>query len=185
MHLTLSDLISDIVQNSIEANSSKITLELEENQAGVKVLIQDNGKGMSKETLEKAQNSFFTDGTKHPKRNFGLGLPLLIQTVKETEGEYKITSELGKGTTVYAFFNLANKNAFQVGEVASLFRQVLSFTGNFDMTIIRKKHTENEQLNYKLEKSEIVKALGCLENAKSLQLLGEFLKNQEKESSIQ
>ena len=47
MQLTLSDLISDIVQNSIEANSSKITLELEENQAGVKVLIKDNGKGMS------------------------------------------------------------------------------------------------------------------------------------------
>ena len=109
---------------------------------------------------------------------------MLIQTVKETEGEYKITSELGKGTSVYAFFNLANKNAFQVGEVASLFRQVLSFTGNFDMTIIRKKHTENEQLNYKLEKSEIVNALGCLENAKSLELLGQFLKSQEKESSI-
>ena len=184
MHLTLSDLISDIVQNSIEADSSKITLELEENQTGVKVLIQDNGKGMTKENLEKAQNSFFTDGTKHPKRNFGLGLPLLIQTVKETEGDYQITSELGKGTSVYAFFNLANKNSIQLGEVASLFRQVLSFTGKFDMTIIRKKHTENEQLNYQLEKSEIVDALGSLENAKSLQLLGEFLKSQEKENSI-
>ena len=52
------------------------------------------------------------------------------------------------------------------------------------MTIIRKKHTENEQLNYQLEKSEIVDALGSLENAKSLQLLGEFLKSQEKENSI-
>lgn len=185
MYLTLSDLISDIVQNSIEANSSKITLEVEENQTGVKVLIQDNGKGMSKETLEKAQNSFFTDGTKHPKRNFGLGLPLLIQTVKQTEGEYQITSELGEGTSVYAFFNLANKNTPPLGEVANLFRQVLSFTGNFDMTIIRKKNTESEQLNYQLKKSEIVNVLGCLENAKTLELLGQFLTNQEKESSIQ
>ncbi|MEE0877792.1 MAG: hypothetical protein UH788_00810, partial [Treponemataceae bacterium] len=71
------------------------------------------------------------------------------------------------------------------GEVANLFRQVLSFTGNFDMTIIRKKNTESEQLNYQLKKSEIVNVLGCLENAKNLELLGHFLTSQEKESSIQ
>ena len=53
------------------------------------------------------------------------------------------------------------------------------------MTIIRKKNTESEQLNYQLKKSEIVNVLGCLENAKTLELLGQFLTSQEKESSIQ
>ena len=34
MHYTLSDLIADIVQNSVEADSSQITLELDETQTG-------------------------------------------------------------------------------------------------------------------------------------------------------
>ena len=91
MHYTLSDLIADIVQNSVEADSSQITLELDETQTGLTVYIRDNGKGMSEETLKKVQNPFYTDGIKHPNRKIGMGIPFLIQTVTQTEGDYKIT----------------------------------------------------------------------------------------------
>ena len=179
MHYTLSDLIADIVQNSVEADSSQITLELDETQTGLTVYIRDNGKGMSEETLKKVQNPFYTDGIKHPNRKIGMGIPFLIQTVTQTEGDYKITSELGIGTTVYAFFNLANIDTPPLGDVSNLFRQVLTFTGNFEMTIIRKKNTDEIQLDYKLKKSEIVEALGGLETVTDLSLLGDFLKSQE------
>lgn len=179
MHYTLSDLIADIVQNSVEAKSSQITLELDETQTGLTVYIQDNGIGMSKETLEKVQNPFYTDGIKHPNRKIGMGIPFLIQTVTQTDGDYKITSELGNGTSVYVFFNLTNMDTPPLGDVSNLFRQILTFTGNFDMKIIRKKTTDTFQLAYELNKSEILKALGGLESVSELSLLGDFLKSQE------
>ena len=170
MHYTLSDLIADIVQNSVEAKSSQITLELDETQTGLTVYIQDNGIGMSKETLEKVQNPFYTDGIKHPNRKIGMGIPFLIQTVTQTDGDYKITSELG---------NVTNMDTPPLGDVSNLFRQILTFTGNFDMKIIRKKTTDTFQLAYELNKSEILKALGGLESVSELSLLGDFLKSQE------
>ena len=58
MHATICDLISDLVQNSIEAGSSEITLNVEETQKNLNVVITDNGKGMSAETLEKPKDPF-------------------------------------------------------------------------------------------------------------------------------
>ena len=54
MHATLCDLITDLVQNSIEAGASEINLKVEETKTNLNVVIADNGKGMSAEILEKA-----------------------------------------------------------------------------------------------------------------------------------
>ena len=105
MHYSLCDTITDIVQNSIEANASLVDVELTETENNLIVYVRDNGCGMSAEDIKNAQNPFYTDGVKHPKRKIGLGIPFLIQTVNATQGEYKIDSELGKGTTVYMTVN--------------------------------------------------------------------------------
>ena len=62
MHATLCDLITDLVQNSFEADATEITLNVEETGKKLNVVIKDNGKGMSAETLEKAQDPFYSDG---------------------------------------------------------------------------------------------------------------------------
>ncbi|MBV7272514.1 PAS domain-containing protein [Clostridium sp. PL3] len=59
------------------------------------IRIEDNGQGMSKETLKKIGTPFFT--TK--KTGTGLGLNVCYTIVKEHKGRIEVESELGKGTT--------------------------------------------------------------------------------------
>lgn len=46
--------ITDIVDNSIDAGATKIQIQLENENEGLKIMIIDNGKGMTKETLDQA-----------------------------------------------------------------------------------------------------------------------------------
>ena len=175
MHYTLCDLFADLTQNSVEAQAKKISVEVTETEADITVYIKDDGKGMSKETLQKAIDPFYTDGVKHPKRKIGLGLPFLVQTANDTGGEWKIDSVEGKGTTVYCRFDTTNIDTPPVGDVPLFFRQILTFTGSYEMEIIRNK----PGCSYTIVRSELIDALGNLENAGSLSLLGDFLESQE------
>ena len=182
MHYTLCDMIADITQNGIEAGAAKVCVELTETEKTLTVYVRDNGKGISPETLKKVQDPFYTDGVKHPNRKVGLGIPFLIQTISETGGTWNISSEPGKGTTVYMQFDLTNIDTPPVGDVPGLFRQVLLLQNTvpgYEMEISRKKETPSETLDYSILRSELVDALGDLENGKSLALLGDFLNSQE------
>lgn len=182
MHYSLCDIIADITQNSVEAKASKVKVELTETKEKVIVYIRDNGKGMSAETLKKVQDPFYTDGVKHPKRKIGMGIPFLIQTVTETEGDYKIESTLGEGTTVYMMFNLQNIDTPPLGDVTGLFRQLMLLKNDlpdYDLEIERTKDTGSGKNQYSLLRSQLVEILGDLENVKSLALLGDFIESQE------
>ena len=60
--------------------------------------IQDNGHGMSRETMDKAIEPFFT--TKPPEKGTGLGLSTVYSTVRQNSGYMEINSHLGKGTRI-------------------------------------------------------------------------------------
>lgn len=182
MHYSLCDTITDIVQNSIEANASLVDVELTETENKLIVYVRDNGCGMSAEDIKNARNPFYTGGVKHPKRKIGLGIPFLIQTVTDTQGEYKIDSELGKGTTVYMMFNLQNIDTPPLGDVSGMFRQLLLLTNHisdYELKISRKKQTASTEIQYDLSRNQLKEILGDLENGKNLMLLGDFLKSQE------
>ena len=181
MHYTLCDMVADLTQNSSEAGAKKITVEFTETLKDLTVYIRDDGKGMSPEVLKRVTDPFYTDGVKHPKRKVGLGIPFLIQTATETNGQWKITSKEGQGTTVFMRFDLTNIDTPPIGNVPSLFRQLLTLPNNFEMEILRKKEEKDSTLKYELLRSEIVDALGGLETAANLALLGEFLESQETE----
>jgi signal transduction histidine kinase len=59
--------------------------------------VQDDGAGMSAETLERAFEPFFT--TKG-NRGTGLGLSEVYGVVRRHRGRVEIESEPGRGTTV-------------------------------------------------------------------------------------
>ena len=182
MHYSLCDTVADIVQNSVEANATLVEVELTETENNLIVYVRDNGCGMSAEDIKNAQNPFFTDGVKHPKRKIGLGIPFLIQTVTDTQGEYKIDSELGRGTTVYMMFNLQNIDTPPLGDVSGMFRQLLLFKNqnpDYELKISRKKQTASTEIQYDLSRNQLKEILGDLENGKNLMLLGDFLKSQE------
>lgn len=182
MHYTLCDMIADIAQNSVEANASLVEVELTETDEKIIVYIRDNGCGMSAETLKKVQDPFYTDGVKHPNRKIGMGIPFLIQTVTDTQGEYKIDSELGTGTTVYMMFNLQNIDTPPLGDVTGMFRQLLllkSQKSDYELKISRKKITSSVNNEYEVSRNQLIEILGDLENVKNLSLLGDFLESQE------
>ncbi len=177
MHATLCDMISDLVQNSIEACATEITLKVEETRSNLNVEIVDNGKGMDAKTIEKARDPFWTDGRKHRHRKVGLGLPFLFQTAEMTEGTATIRSEIGKGTTVA--FNLDRRNVdlpdFGNYVTAAVTLMTYGFEGNLT---IKRSVNGNE---YEVSKDELTDALGDLNDTESLVLLKNFIASQEED----
>jgi signal transduction histidine kinase len=70
----------------------------------LKITVADQGEGMDAETLSHAFEPFFT--TKEPGKGTGLGLSSVYGCVKAHDGDVRLTSVLGKGTTVELFFAL-------------------------------------------------------------------------------
>jgi signal transduction histidine kinase len=84
----LSLHILDIAENAIRAAASVVEVDVEERQGedALTITISDDGRGMSREELDKALDPFFT--TKSHKR-VGLGLPLLAQAAREAGGDMR------------------------------------------------------------------------------------------------
>ena len=99
----LSLHILDIAQNSINAlaNIIRITVKEDTSRDELIILVEDNGQGMDKETINKVKDPFFTSRN---TRKVGLGIPLLQAAAKRCGGDLKIQSEPGKGTRVTAYF---------------------------------------------------------------------------------
>jgi len=112
----LSLHILDVAENAIRAGGSKIVIKIieDESRDTLTVYIEDNGKGMDKETISKALDPFFT--TKGGKR-VGLGLPLLAQAAQQAGGEMRVDSEEGKGTKVVAVFQLSHPDIKPMGNI--------------------------------------------------------------------
>jgi CheY-like chemotaxis protein len=64
--------------------------------------LSDTGCGMAPEIAARAFDPFFT--TKGEGQGTGLGLSMVYGFVKQTGGEIKIESEIGKGTTIRLLF---------------------------------------------------------------------------------
>lgn len=74
--------------------------EIEEYRCIFRVEIIDNGRGMTKEFLEKAFLPFTQENGYIPGKGAGLGLNLTRKLIQFLGGEMEIHSEKGKGTTV-------------------------------------------------------------------------------------
>ncbi len=68
----------------------------------VRLVLSDNGIGMSSETLAHIFEPFFT--TKDRSKGTGLGLAQVYGIVQRHEGFIDVTTELNKGTTFYLYF---------------------------------------------------------------------------------
>ena len=112
----LSLHILDIVENSIAAMAGRIEIRVEEDQANdlVTIEIKDDGNGMDEQTLKKALDPFFTTRT---TRRVGLGLSLLAQAARDSEGAFDLSSRPGEGTTVNATFRLSHPDCKPMGDI--------------------------------------------------------------------
>jgi anti-sigma regulatory factor (Ser/Thr protein kinase) len=123
----LSLHILDIVENSIRAEASRIEIHIVEDEERdlLSITIQDNGRGMEQDTLEKVLDPFTT--TRNTRR-VGLGLPLLAESARRTGGDITVHSEVGKGTTVRADFQYSNIDRIPIGNMIDTLMTL--FVGN-------------------------------------------------------
>lgn len=71
----------------------------------VVVAVSDNGAGMERDTLDKVFDPFFT--TKQIGQGTGLGLSMVYGFAKQSNGQVRIHSVLGEGTSVKIFLPVA------------------------------------------------------------------------------
>jgi PAS domain S-box-containing protein len=99
----IRDVFLNIINNAIQALSSKGTITVKTSQADGYVIteISDTGLGISKENLEKIFKPFFS--TKGYGKGTGLGLSFADRVIREHQGYIEVTSKPNKGTTFKIF----------------------------------------------------------------------------------
>jgi signal transduction histidine kinase len=117
----LSLHLLDIVENSITADATRVDISVieERDEDRLVMVISDDGKGMDETVKSNVLDPFFT--TK-PNRKAGLGLPLLSQAAEEAGGCLRIESEVGKGTTITASFQLSHMDRKPLGNMGETLR---------------------------------------------------------------
>lgn len=179
MHGTLCDFLSDIVQNSIEADAKRIVITIAENQDTMAFSVQDDGKGMTGEVLRKAQDPFYTDGVKHKRRKVGLGIPFLMQTVESVGGGFSLSSTPGCGTRLEFSFSLGHIDCPPLGDLPATLMAVFGYPGDQEVCFERSLETAAGGDSYQVRKTEMLDVLGDLSQSGSLNLLREYLQSQE------
>ncbi len=114
----LSLHLLDIIENSARAESSLISIFIIINDINNQVSFEiiDNGSGMDQETLENAQNPFYTSKAERLKK-VGLGIPLFKQNAEWCNGTFIMESEVGKGTRLKAVFEQSHIDRMPIGNV--------------------------------------------------------------------
>ena len=146
----LSLHILDIVENSVRAGATKVEIKILEDLKKniLEIEIDDNGKGMDKETLEKVTDPFFTSKT---VRKVGLGVSLLKEAARMTGGDLEITSSPGEGTNLRATFQHSHIDRKPIGDITAT--MITLIFGNRDTRFIyshkrngRSFHADSERL---------------------------------------
>jgi PAS domain S-box-containing protein len=75
----------------------------------VRLAVEDTGSGISAEDLEKVMEPFFT--TKEVGKGSGLGLSMVYGFAKQSNGAFRLDSEIGRGTTAELWLPRADDHA--------------------------------------------------------------------------
>lgn len=96
----LKQVFINLLKNTIEAKQEEIPLEvvvtIKESKKKITIKVKDNGIGMSKETLAKVSEVFFTTKS----NGTGLGLAYSKEVIELHQGTLKIQSKENQGTEI-------------------------------------------------------------------------------------
>ncbi|PZX93473.1 two-component sensor histidine kinase [Flavobacterium aquariorum] len=105
----VSIIISNVISNAIKYSNQngKISIIITRSDSKTSCIIADNGIGIPETDLDKILNPFYrSNPTLHPEiKGSGLGLSIVERITQMLNIEFKIESELNKGTTVILIFN--------------------------------------------------------------------------------
>jgi hypothetical protein len=153
--IELSMHILDIVQNSLRAQARGVEIRVLEDlgRDQLRIEVQDDGRGMSPETVKKVIDPFYTT---RPTRVAGLGVPLLKEAAEQCGGSLEVHSREGKGTRIVATFQLDHFDRAPLGDMGETL--AILITGNPGVEFLY-EHRVNGR-SYRLDTREMREVLG-------------------------
>jgi hypothetical protein len=114
--LELALHVLDILQNTVEAGATQVSLVIVEDEPAdwLRITVADNGRGMDEQTARRVLDPFYTTRT---TRHVGLGLPLFAAAAEMAGGGLAVRSRPGEGTTVEAVFRLSHPDRQPLGDM--------------------------------------------------------------------
>ncbi|MBM4329958.1 MAG: sensor histidine kinase [Deltaproteobacteria bacterium] len=151
----LSLHILDIVENSLAAGAKLVEIRLEEDLREDRMTIEivDNGCGMDEEMIQRALDPFFTTKT---VRRVGLGLPLLSEACRISNGQLCLQSSPGQGTKVRATFQHSHIDRQPLGNMGDTLITLIVGHPEVDLFYGHRK----DGASFSLDTREIKGALG-------------------------
>lgn len=150
----LSLHILDIVENSIKASATLVSINIEEDLAAdlLSVEIGDNGSGIVGRNIEDALDPFFTSRT---ERKVGLGLPLLAQSAMEAEGSISIRPASPTGTNVRASFRHSHIDRKPLGNIIETLMVLIAGNPSTDFLFTYRKAGTSYSFDTRLIRAEL------------------------------
>jgi hypothetical protein len=145
--------ILDIAENSVRAGASLIRIHVAIDRAAdtLKVMIDDNGCGMSSDMLERVKSPFTTSRT---TRKVGLGIPLFAAGCESTGGKLTIDSTPGIGTKLEAVYRNSHIDRPPLGDVAETICTLVMMNPAIDIVF-----TASAEGTFEFDTREIKKTL--------------------------
>lgn len=110
----LKQVILNLLSNALKYTSTGgVTISTKIVDSMAWVFVKDTGIGILEEDIEKVFDAFFRVNKSNNREDYGTGLGLSIskQLIELHGGEMSISSDFGKGTTVYFSIPLSSKQA--------------------------------------------------------------------------
>ncbi len=147
--------ILDIVENSLAAGACRIEIRIVEDLPDDRMSIEivDDGCGMDEKMLGQVLDPFFTTRT---TRRFGLGLPLLKEACRVSDGSLCVESQPGRGTRVQATFQHSHIDRKPLGNIGDTLITLIAGHPEVDLLY---EHRRNRAL-FVLDTREIKEGLG-------------------------
>jgi len=114
----IRQVVSNLVINASEAMEEEGTVTVsaenvepnsessDDPEAGkqVRISIQDHGRGIPREVLDKIFEPYFSSKESVTQKGLGLGLSICYSIVEKHDGHIEVESEVGTGTTFHVYF---------------------------------------------------------------------------------
>ena len=98
----LINVISNLIDNAVKysSNAPSIVISTSNIDNGIKVIVEDKGKGMSNEECKLIFDQFYRvpTGSVHDVKGFGIGLFYVKRILSKHGGKIEVKSEINKGT---------------------------------------------------------------------------------------